>query len=94
MSNGRTENPQLREHDHYLMNTAEQTGISTHALCFINYCQIYLNDISLADITDESGMRIETSELKQKRYPREMKTVVLYSKGNQTVQNCQYGLNS
>jgi hypothetical protein len=47
------------------MEAAEQAGFIYSALRFINYCQIYLNEISLADVTNESGMCIDSRELKK-----------------------------
>ena len=53
------------------MEAADEAGFSDSAVRFINYCLIYLNVISLADITDKLGMTIVSRVLKQKEIPQQ-----------------------
>jgi hypothetical protein len=70
ISIGHTSYPLLRENDQYIMEAAEEAGFCDSAVRFINYCQLYLNVISLADITNKSGMTIDCTVLKQKEIPQ------------------------
>jgi hypothetical protein len=63
--------PLLRENDQYIMEAAEEAGFCDSAVRFMNYCRLYLNVISLADITNESGMTIDSRVLKQKEIPQQ-----------------------
>jgi hypothetical protein len=71
ISIGHTSYPLLRENVQYIMEAAEEAGFCDSAVRFINYCRLYLNVISLADITDESGMIIDSRVLKQKEIPQQ-----------------------
>jgi hypothetical protein len=44
------------------MEVTEKAGFSAHKLRFISVCCLYLNVISLEDIPDESGMRVDSKD--------------------------------
>jgi hypothetical protein len=50
--------PLLREKDEYLMQKAIQLELDTKEIRFINYCRLYLNVITISDITEPDGIHI------------------------------------
>jgi hypothetical protein len=50
--------PLLREKDEYLMQKAAQLQLETKEIRFINYCRLYLNVITISDITEPDGIHI------------------------------------
>jgi hypothetical protein len=49
----------LREHDKFITDLAHEQGLSLKTLRYINKCQMYLQAITIADITNEIGTTIE-----------------------------------
>jgi hypothetical protein len=58
--------PLLRENDQYIMTLAYNLQFTAYALKYINYCRLFLNVISIADLTDASGKYV-SSEMYQIR---------------------------
>jgi hypothetical protein len=48
--------PLLLEKGEYLMQKAMQLQIDTKEIRFINYCRLYLNVITVSDITEPDGI--------------------------------------
>jgi hypothetical protein len=61
--------PLLREKDEYLMQKAAQLELDTKEIRFINYCRLYLNVITISDITEPDGIHVRkfTTWIKQLR---------------------------
>ena len=51
--------PLQRVHDTYIMEWAEEMGFTNFELRFLNHCRLYLNVISISDISKESGNKLE-----------------------------------
>jgi endonuclease/exonuclease/phosphatase family metal-dependent hydrolase len=47
--------PLLRENDEYIMVIVHSMNLSPTEIRYINYCRLYLNVISVADLSDEDG---------------------------------------
>jgi hypothetical protein len=58
--------PLLRENDQYIMTLAYNLPFTAYALKYINYCRLFLNVISIVDLTDASG-KYMASEIYQIR---------------------------
>ena len=50
--------PLLREKDEYIMVIVHRMNLSATETRYINYCRLYLNVISIADLSDEAGKYI------------------------------------
>ena len=59
--------PLLRENDSYIMEKALQFSFNAFQLRCINFCRLYLGAITMADISEESGKRIETQAYDHRR---------------------------
>jgi hypothetical protein len=69
ISSGRKEYPLQCVHDRYIMEWAEEMGFSLFELRFLNHCRLYLNVISVSDITNESGRSIDPKVMTFKKLP-------------------------
>jgi hypothetical protein len=58
--------PLLRENLQYIMKLAYNLQFTAYALKYINYCRLFLNIVSIADLTDASGKYV-SSEMYQIR---------------------------
>jgi hypothetical protein len=58
--------PLLRENDQYITTLAYNLQFTAYALKYINYCRLFLNVISIADLIDASGKYV-ASEMYQIR---------------------------
>jgi hypothetical protein len=58
--------PLLRENNQYIMALAYNLQFTAYALKYIDYCRLFLNVISIADLTDASGKYV-ASEMYQIR---------------------------
>jgi hypothetical protein len=59
--------PLLRENDQYIMTLAYNLQFTAYALKYINYCRLFLNVISIADLTDASGKYVASEMFQIKR---------------------------
>jgi hypothetical protein len=50
--------PLLREKDEYLMQKAAELQLDTKEIRFINYCRLYLNVITILDVTEPDRIHI------------------------------------
>jgi hypothetical protein len=50
--------PILREKDEYLMQRAVQLQLDTNEIRYISYCRLYLNVITILDITEPDGIHM------------------------------------
>ena len=66
---GNNEFPLQRVNDRYIMEWAEEMGFSQFELRFLIHCQLYLNVMSISDITNESGSSLDPSIMKFKMLP-------------------------
>ena len=55
----------LRENDSYIMENALQFYVNAFQFRCINFCRLYLGAITMADISEESGKRIEAYDHKR-----------------------------
>jgi hypothetical protein len=51
--------PLLRERDSYLMDIAQEQKLPTKSLCLINQCRLYLQVLTISDITNPTGTQID-----------------------------------
>jgi hypothetical protein len=58
--------PLLKENDQYIITSAYNLPFTAYALKYINYCRLFLNVISIVDLTDSSGKYV-ASEMYQIR---------------------------
>jgi hypothetical protein len=59
--------PLLRENDQYIMTLAYNLPFTAYALKYINYCRLFLNVISIVDLTDGSGKYVASEMYQIKR---------------------------
>ena len=86
--------PLQRESDQYLMEAAELAGFSAQELLFIDYCRLYLNVISIANISDASGQLINLKVFHLNKLPHGKKLVNMVNQGLLTSPVFSFWLNS
>ena len=69
LSTSGQEYPLQRVNDRYIMEWAEEMGFSHFELRFLNHCRLYLNVISISDITNELGKSIDPEFMTFKKLP-------------------------
>jgi Reverse transcriptase (RNA-dependent DNA polymerase) len=85
ISTGIHEYPLQRVHDRYIMEWAEAMGFSSFELRFLNHCRLYLNVISVSDISIESGRSIDPDVMTFKKLPEpQMNSIARQSKPDHT----------
>ena len=68
---GENEFPLQRENDKYIMEAAEEMGFTSFELRFLNHCRLFLNVISISDITSDSGKSLDPTVMKFKKLPNQ-----------------------
>ena len=68
---GENEFPLQRENDKYIMEVAEEMGFTPFELRFLNHCRLFLNVISISDITSDSGKSVDPTVMKFKKLPNQ-----------------------
>ena len=66
---GENEFPLQRENDKYIMEAAEEMGFTSFELRFLYHCRLFLNVISISDITSKSGKSSDPTVMKFKKLP-------------------------
>ena len=61
--------PLLRENDKYIMIVAYEHHMTKTELRYLNYCRLYMNVISIADLTDEEGSYIRSEMYENYKVP-------------------------
>jgi hypothetical protein len=88
---GENKFPLQRENDKFIMEAAEEMGFNSFELRFLNHCRLFLNVISISDITSESGKSLDPTVMKFKNYQAGNR-ILEFIKANRITPSGQYGL--